>query len=232
MLYKIISRECYYTCICSLHREVDLSISLIEYYDTKHQSGIAVVINSDTIPVFAGVNEEMKEDLIVANLFGVRDLRLNQILSQLNQLERPGLCFSLAGRDFPSHVTIKVIEGGLKSSPELVQNIVYVSLICFNRLILDSAGNIFLANEIIPSLISDWRYSISRIAERCGGTPKPLPIIHSTIARFTQAQSVSGYERKRLVELVNFWNLKFKETPLSTYTESIFVGTVYDLLKP
>ena len=208
-----------------------MSTFLVDYYDNKHQSGIAMIINNDTIPLFGGVNEKMKEDLVVANLIDIKDLRWNQMLSQFNQLERLGLCFSLAGRDFPSHVTIKVTERGLESRDELLESLIIVDTLFFNRFVLDASGNIFLASEIVPRLITKWRQLADEIMKKYGGKPKPLPILHSTFARFTQAESITNDERKYLVRFVDFWNLEFKKTPLNTHTESIFVGTSYDLLR-
>ncbi len=189
------------------------------------------MINSDSIPIFGGVTEDMKGNLILANLIKAEDLRWGQMFTHLNQMERTGLSFSLVGRDFPEHVTIKVAEGGMEAKSELVQNAARIAFFCFNRLVLDSTGTIFLASEGIPKLISEWRESASKIMEKHGGKPKPLPILHSTFARFTQAESVTYEERKSLVEFVNYWNSDFQKSVLLVYTKSVFAGTVYDLLK-
>jgi hypothetical protein len=210
-------------------KEFNLSRFLTDRCDNLHKAGIAMVKDYN-IPLFK-VNEKMKEDLMMANLFDVSDDRWHQMLAQLSEMERPGLQLFLANRDFPAHVTIQVSVGGMKAQTDLIQNVTRVSFIIFNRLVLDPAGNILLMSEGIPSLISKWREVASQIMTSHGGQPKLIQILHSSVARFTQADSVTDEERKYLVKFVDYWNSEFERSPFGTHTKSVFVGTVYDLLK-
>ncbi len=206
-----------------------MSRFLIKYYDDLHQKGLEK-INSGAITPFI-LQEKMKEDLIVADMVDINDQRWNQMLTQLSEVERPGLNLFLANRDFPAHVTIQVSAGGMKAQTSLNQSVVRVSFIFFSRMILDPAGNILLVSESVPQLISKWRGIASQIMKSYGGEPKSIQILHSTISRFTQVQSLTDDERKHLVKFVDYWNSSFQQYPIGTHTKAVFVGTVYDLLK-
>ena len=206
-----------------------MSRFLIERYNNSHLAGMEMIKDGD-VPLFI-VNEKMKEDLVVANLFDVGDERWSQMLAQLSEMERPGLQLFLANRDFPAHVTIQVSAGGMKAQTDLMQNVTRVPFIIFNRLVLDPYGNILLLSEGIPNLILKWREVASRIMKSYSGQPKPLPILHSSVARFTEAKSLTEEERKYLVKFIDYWNYDLQKSSLGTHTKSVFVGTVYDLLK-
>lgn len=206
-----------------------MSRLLIERYNNSHLAGMEMIKDGD-VPLFK-VTERMKEDLVVANLFDVNDKRWSLMLAQLSEMERPGLQLLLANRDFPAHVTIQVSAGGMKAQTDLMQNVTRVPFIIFNRLILDPYGNILLLSEGIPNLILKWREVASRIMKSYGGQPKPLPILHSSVSRFTEAKSLTEEERKYLVKFVDYWNCDLQRSQLGTHTKSVFVGTGYDLMR-
>ena len=229
LLYKVNRYERHGACRSFFIKESILSRFLIDYYNNLHQKGLEKINSGDITPFI--VHKKMKEDLIVADMIDVDDQRWNQILNQLIQMESPGFSFFLVNRDFPAHVTIQVSEGGMRAQSSLKQNAERMYFISFNRMILDPAGNILLVSESIPQLISKWRELASLIMKSYGGEPVPIQILHSTFARFTQAQSLTDDERKYLVKFVDDWNSSFQRSPIGIHTKSVFVGTVYDLLK-
>ncbi len=178
---------------------------------------------------FGGVTEAMKQELIVAirPLTGVGTMYL---LDELAALESSDFSFFLADRDFPIHVTVQVSIGGLAAVTVLEVDCVQVKELTFNRLLLGSEGNILLANEGVPREIAKWRGWASQVMTECGGKPKPLPILHSTLARIMGPKVPSLDASTRLVALVEDWNKRLQTEPLRFVYSHTYVGTIYNLL--
>lgn len=210
---------------------MEIPTFLANLYDAIHQRGI-IEINSGNnfqpVPVTA---DSMQTNLVVALLIQTDDSRLNKLRADLKALERNGFQFSLAGRDFPTYVTVQVSNKGMKAKSVLEKGNQMIGYLTFNRLVLDRAGNILLMSERIPRQISEWRGWASQVMTEYGGQLKPLLILHSSIASIVRAESMTTEDSERLVELVDTRNRNFHSSPLEVHTESIFVGTLHDLHK-
>jgi len=199
-------------------------------YDASHRSGVEKLQNG-TIPLFPGVSEVLRNDMIVAvklkNCGGV----VRELLRYLNRFEGMGFSFFMAGREFPLHVTIQVATGGHEAQSELESGVDYVDshLLTFNRLVLDGGGNIVLMNEGVPAAVSEWRGWASQVMIEHGGVPKPLSIFHATMAR-TKSFDYSIEAAMKLVAWVEDWNAVLQEQPAMFVSQGTFVGTTYDLL--
>lgn len=197
-------------------------------YDTMHNAGKAQLLQGG-MTTFSGVTEAMKQDLIVA-IRPHSGVGTTYLLDELAALESSGLSFFLANRDFPIHVTVQVSIGGLAAEEILSADRGQVTELTFNRLLLDSGGNIKLANEGVPREIAEWRGWASQVMTECGGQPKPLPILHSTLARIMGPKVPNSDAAARLVALVEDWNNRLQSEPLRFVHGHTYVGTVYDLL--
>ncbi|OGG66103.1 hypothetical protein A3I99_02005 [Candidatus Kaiserbacteria bacterium RIFCSPLOWO2_02_FULL_45_11b] len=200
-------------------------------YDASHQAGVEKLQNG-TIPLFPGVSEVLRNDLIVA--VKLKDLNggLSELLRDLGRLEEgQHYSFFMARRDFPHHVTIQVAAGGHEAQSELESGVDYVDshLLTFNRLVLDGGGNIVLMNEGVPAAVSEWRGWATQVMTEHDGVPKPLPIFHSTVARI-QRFNYSIAAAVWLTKVVEDWNVLLQKRPLEFVSQGTFVGTTYDLL--
>jgi hypothetical protein len=201
-------------------------------YDASHETGREKLL-SGNIPLFAGVQEAMKGEMMVAVKLKELGHRFFVILAQLGGLESSGYRFFLADRDFPTHSTVQVSVDGHEACSELMagQDFIKTNTLSFNRLVLDGGGNIVLMNEEVPDEISHWRGWASQVMTEHGGQPKPLPIFHATVARIISFNN-EKLAAEKLVSLVEKWNQELQEFPLLFISKGTYVGTVYDLLQP
>lgn len=200
-------------------------------YDTSHQAGVEK-LKYGTIPLFSGVSEVLRNDMIVAVKLKDLNAWLSQLLRDLGRLEdRNCYSFFMARRDFSHHVTIQVATGGHGAQAELELGRDYLAgnILTFNRLVLDGGGNIVLMNEGVPQAVSEWRGWATQVMTEYGGVPKPLPIFHSTVARI-QRFNYSIAAADWLIKVVEGWNDLLQKQPIEFVPESTFVGTTYDLL--
>lgn len=204
---------------------------LANLYNAIHQRGIIEITSRSNFSPVSVTVDSMQTNLVVALLIQTDDSRLNKLWADLKALERNGFQFSMAGRDFPTYVTVQVSDKGMKAKSVLEQDNNTIGYLTFNRLVLDPGGNILLMSEIVPRQISEWRGWVSQVMTEYGGQLKPLLILHSSIARIIRAESMTNEERKHLVELVDTCNKDFHSSPLEVHTESVFVGTLHDLYK-
>lgn len=199
-------------------------------YDALHQAGVAKLMAGD-IATFGGVTEAMKQDLVVAVMFRQNGVRFSSLLAKLYELESVGYSLFLAHRDFPAHASVQVATGGLEAEGVLLEHCGHVPFpLSFDRVVLDPGGNVVLMNEGVPREIAEWRGWASQIITEYGGQPKPLPILHSTLARIKSPKTPSPEASARLVALVEDWNNRLREEPLLLVSSRTFVGSVYDLL--
>ena len=200
-------------------------------YDASHQAGVEKLHNG-TIPLFPGVSEVLRNDLIVAVKLKAFVVGLPVLLQDLHGLEAEACSFFLVCRDFPLHVTIQVATGGHEAKTELEYGDHYTDCLCdmtFDRLVLDGGGNIVLMNEGVPQLVSEWRGWASQVMTEHGGIPKPLPILHATMARI-QRFDHSTEAAVKLQALVEDWNAKMQKRPIRLIPTGTYIGTTYDLL--
>ncbi len=190
-------------------------------------------LQDGTIPLFAGVSEVLRNDIIVAVKLRDFNAGLPALLGELGRLEAGDFSFFMAWRDFPLHATIQVAVGGHEAKDELKSRDGYINingnLLTFDRLVLDAGGNIMFMNEGVPREVSEWRGWASQVMIEYGGVPKPLPVFHSTVARI-QRFEYSIAAAMKLTALVRDWNAVLQRRPMEFVSGGTFVGTTYDLL--
>lgn len=195
-------------------------------YDSVHEAGMAQ-LRQGNLTTFGGVTEAMKQELILAIRPRVGTLYL---LDELEALESHGFVFFLANRDFPIHVTVQVATGGLEAEAILDADRSLVTDLVFNRIVLDSKGNILLVNEGVPREVAEWRGWASQVMTEFGGEPKPLPFLHATLARTVSPKAPLSETCARLEIILEAWNKRLQSEPLRFVHGHTYVGTVYNLL--
>jgi hypothetical protein len=198
-------------------------------YDGVHNGGLPKLQAGNFNPWVGLPAADRRNPVVAARIKVVgevaRVINLVATIADLNQVK-----VSLAGRDFPLHVTLKLskadMPAGYQDPAELASGLVGQSFM-FGHLAV--TPNMILGSDTGPARVAEVRKKLDAAFAAQGLVPEPLDIFHATIARVMTFDGISGLEGYATALLTLRTQLAAKPIPLVVH--SIFGGTVEELLE-
>lgn len=208
-------------------------------YDEIHEKGLQEFIHGDTKPFPGfdlGPNSEHHANLIMSVVLNTdENQRWVRLMADLQEFQDYFALF-IAGSEIapPLHVTVMQAKGGLCALEELQYTRFDGANISFDGCIFDPSGaNVLLVGTNIHPHILELRKIFQACVARCGGTPVPIGIQHSTllrIGRFDNSIERRPKMRREFAAMLRRWHNEMCLVPLKFSVDRLLVSSVSGLL--